>query len=236
MANILALITARGGSKSVPKKNIRLVAGKPLIAWTIEAAKSCKSLNRVVVSTDDEEIAQAAREWGAEVPFIRPSELAQDDSPHIPVVTHAVEWMESHESMRSDYVLLLQPTSPLRSSNDIDDSIRLALEHDADSVVSVCEAPYHPYLAKNIVNGRLEDFMPSPEGYLARQALPQSFVNNGAIYLVRRDVLMERETLYTDDSYAYLMPAERSLDIDTPWDLHLAELILKDRGKPQTPG
>jgi CMP-N,N'-diacetyllegionaminic acid synthase len=236
MANILALITARGGSKSVPKKNIRLVAGKPLIAWTIEAAKSCKNLDRVVVSTDDEEIAQTAREWGAEVPFTRPPELAQNDSPHIPVVIHAVEWMESHEAIKSDYVLLLQPTSPLRSSQDIDDSIQLALEHDADSVVSVCEAPYHPYLAKNIVDGRLEDFMPPPEGYLARQTLPRSFVNNGAIYLVRRDILMERQTLYTDNSYAYVMPAERSLDIDTPWDLHLAQLILKDLGDPQTTG
>lgn len=239
MTNIIGLITARGGSKTVPRKNIQVVAGKPLIAWTIEAANASHSLNRVIVSTDDEEIAQTAREWGAQVPFMRPTELAQDGSPHIPVVTHAVEWLESHEHVKYDYVLLLQPTSPLRSPQDIDKSIRLALENDADSVVSVCEAPYHPYLAKNIVDGRLKNFLPPPEGfpakaYLARQKLPKSFVNNGAIYLVRRDVLMERQTLYTERSYAYVMPAERSLDIDTPWDLHLAGLILKDRGESQT--
>jgi CMP-N,N'-diacetyllegionaminic acid synthase len=228
MANVLTLITARGGSKSVPKKNVRVVAGKPLIAWTIEAAISCSNLDRVIVSTDDEEIAQTARDWGAEVPFMRPTELAQDDSPHIPVVTHAVEWMESHEGFKCDYVLLLQPTSPLRTSEDIDASIQLALENDADSVVSVCEAPYHPYLAKNIVDGRLENIITPPDGYLARQVLPRSYVNNGAIYLVRRDYFMKSQTLFSDHSYAYVMPQDRSLDIDTPWDLHLAELILKD--------
>jgi CMP-N,N'-diacetyllegionaminic acid synthase len=229
LASIVGLITARGGSKGIPGKNIKMVAGKPLIAWTIEAAKASRNLDRVIVSTDDEEISQTALEWGAQVPFIRPAELAQDDSPHIPVMTHAVEWLESHEDFKCDHVLLLQPTSPLRSSQDIDDSIKLALGKDADSVVSVCEAPYHPYLAKNIVDGRLEDFTPPPEGYLARQKLPKSFVNNGAIFLVRRDILMERQTLYTDRSYAYVMPAERSLDIDTAWDLHLADLILRDR-------
>ena len=191
MPHVLGLITARGGSKSIPRKNVVPLAGKPLIAWTIEAALQSHGLSRVIVSTDDEEIAQVAREWGAEVPFLRPAELARDDSPHIPVVVHAVEWLESHEDMRSDYVLLLQPTSPLRSTEDIENAIRLALEKDADSVVGVCEASSHPYLTKRITaDGRLQDFGPRPEGYLARQSLPPAYIANGAIYLRRGNMVI----------------------------------------------
>ena len=228
----VGVITARGGSKSIPKKNTAPIGGKPLIAWTIEAALRSSALSRVIVSTDDTEIAEVARQWGAEVPFLRPAELARDDSPHIPVVVHAVEWLESHEDTRPDYILLLQPTSPLRSTEDIDNAIRLALEKDADSVVSVCQALSHPYLTKRITaNGHLEDFVPKPEGYLRRQALPPAYFVNGAIYLVQRDVLIEKQTFYTERTYAYVMPPERSLDIDTPWDLYLADLILKERSK-----
>ena len=229
---VVGVITARGGSKSVPRKNVATVGGKPLIAWTIETALQSRSLSRVIVSTDDEEIAQVSQQRGAEVPFMRPAELAQDDSPHIPVVVHAVEWLESHEDVRCDYVLLLQPTSPLRSTEDIDNAIRLALEKAADSVVSVCQASSHPYLAKRITaDGRLEDFGSKPEGYLPQQVLPPAYVVNGVMYLVRRDVLIEEHTFYTERTYAYVMPPERSLDIDTPWDMYLAELILKDRSE-----
>jgi CMP-N,N'-diacetyllegionaminic acid synthase len=230
MSKILCLVTARGGSKSIPKKNIALLAGKPLIAWTIESALRSPFLSRVIVSTDDNDIAGVARQRGAEVPFLRPAELARDDSAHIPVVVHAVEWLESHDGAQFDYVLLLQPTSPLRSKDDIDNAIRLSLEKDADSVVSVCQAFSHPYLTKYVTaDGRLQDFVPKPEGYLARQTLPPAYVVNGAIYVVRPDVLIERQTFYTERTHAYLMPPERSLDIDTPWDLYLADLILKDR-------
>jgi N-acylneuraminate cytidylyltransferase/CMP-N,N'-diacetyllegionaminic acid synthase len=229
MSGIIGLITARGGSKAIPKKNVRLVAGKPLIAWTIEAAFSSHRLSQLVVSTDDQEIATIARKWGARVPFLRPAELALDNSPHIPVVVHAIEWLESHEQLRCDYVLLLQPTSPFRSGDDINNAIQLALDRDADSVVSVCESPSHPYLVKNIVDGRLKSFLPQPDGYLPRQSLPKAYVINGAIYLVRRDVLMKQHTFYTERTYAFLMPPERSLDIDTPWDIYLADLILRDR-------
>src|SRR5436853_4854858 len=111
MSRIIALITARGGSKSIPRKNLAVVGGKPLIAWTIEAALKSNSVDRALVSTDDEEIAQIARQWGAEVPFLRPAKLAQDDSPHIPVVLHAVEWLDAHEKNAVDELILLQPTS-----------------------------------------------------------------------------------------------------------------------------
>jgi N,N'-diacetyllegionaminate synthase len=223
MSKVLAVITARGGSKGIPGKNTIPLAGKPLIAWTIEAALRSRAGLRVIVSTDDEEIARVARERGAEVPFLRPSELAGDASPHIPVLTHAVNWVESHEKYRPDWVLLLQPTSPMRTADDIDAALRLAEEKQADSVIGVAPAKHPCFLMQLTSDGRLEDYMPRPEGYLPRQRVPPVYAANGAIYLVRRDVLLEKETLYTDRTFAYLMPPERSLDIDTPAELRVAE-------------
>ncbi|HEX8920150.1 MAG TPA: acylneuraminate cytidylyltransferase family protein [Pyrinomonadaceae bacterium] len=229
MIKTVGLITARGGSKSIPQKNVKLLAGKPLIAWTIEAALRSQRLSRVIVSTDDEEIARTAREWGADVPFMRPPELAQDDSPHLDVIRHALSWLESKKESELDYLMLLQPTSPLRTTEDIDAAIQLAEEKDADAVVSVCQAQDHPYLSKQITpDGKLLDFVEKPQGYLPRQKLPPAYSLNGAIYLVRRAVLLERDDWYTESTFAYIMPPERSFDIDTPWDLHLVELILRD--------
>jgi len=231
---ILGLITARGNSKGIPKKNIAPAAGRPLIAWTIEAARWARSIDRVVVSTDDPEIAAVSRQWGAEVPFSRPDELARDDSPHIPVVIHAVEWLMKEEGYHPDYVMLLQPTSPLRESQDIDAAVALAVEKGADAVVSGFEAPAHPYIIKRIdAQGRLADYVDCPEGYLPRQALPPAYALNGAVFLVRRQVLLDEQTLYPANTLAYIMPPERSLDVDTPWDLHLADLILRDKYGPQ---
>ena len=229
MIKAVGLITARGGSKGIPQKNIKPLAGKPLIAWTIEAALNSRRLDRVIVSTDDEEIAKVAREWGADVPFMRPPELAQDDSPHLEVIRHALRWLDSENQAQLDYLMLLQPTSPLRTTEDIDRAIVLATEKDADAVVSVCQTHDHPYLSKQVTpDGRLLDFVEKPQGYLARQRLPPAYSLNGAIYLVRRSVLLERDDWYTDGTFAYIMPPERSLDIDTPWDLHLVNLILRD--------
>ena len=228
--HIIAIINARGGSKSIPRKNIAPLAGKPLIAWTIEAAAQCKSLSRVIVSTDDEEIARISKEYGAEVPFLRPMDLAQDDSPHIPVLIHACHNAERIYNERYDYVMLLQPTSPLRSSDDIDAAINLAITKNADSVISIVKAESHPYLVKLINSeGYLEDFADKPEGYLRRQDLPPVFTVNGAIYLVRTDILIKEQTFYTNRTCAYVMEQERSIDIDSPWELYVAELILNDR-------
>ena len=227
--SVLGIITARGGSKSVPKKNIALVAGKPLIAWTIEAALSSNALSRVIVSTDDDEIAQVCREWGAEVPFIRPNELAQDYSPHVDVVIHAAEWISKYYNWSPEYVMLLQPTSPLRIAEDIDESVNLALKRNADGVVSVEEAPRHPYVIKRITkNGILEDFVEKPKGYLPRQSFPPVYAINGAIYLQRYVSLLKNKSFFAARTLPYLMPQERSLDIDTPWDLYLANLLLRD--------
>jgi CMP-N,N'-diacetyllegionaminic acid synthase len=225
-----AIITARGGSRGIPGKNIRPVAGKPLIAWTIEAAFAATLLDRVIVSTDSPEIADVARRYGAEAPFMRPADLAQDDTPGIEPVLHAALWLEENEGYRPDLIMLLQPTSPLRIPEDIDRAIELIHEKSADAIVSVTPAEAHPYWMKQIDgSGRMTDFIKLDHPIDRRQDLPEVFVLNGAIYLARYEVLVEQKTFFTDNTFSLVMPAERSLDTDTPWDLYLADLILKDR-------
>lgn len=230
MSEIIGLITARGGSKSVPGKNIKPLAGKPLIAWSIEAALQCKELSRVIISTDDEEIAAVSRQWGADVPFMRPAELSQDDSSHISVVLHAIDWLAKEEEFYPDYILLLQPTSPFRSTEDIKQAIKLVKDRHAVAVVSVSEAKNHPYLCKRILDdGTLAEFMETDIGYLRRQVLPAAYAENGAIYLSKRLSFLQDQCFLPEGTIAYVMPEERSLDIDTAWDWHMAELILKDQ-------
>lgn len=225
---MIGVITARGGSKGLPRKNILRLAGKPLVAYTIEAALGASLLDRFVVSTDDEEIARVSRQYGADVPFLRPQELAQDETSIYPTLIHAVQWLGQHEKWHADYILLLQPTSPLRTSTDIDGAIRLALERDADGVVSLSEVKQHPYQMKRLTeDGSIRHFIPQSKAIDRRQELPPVYAVNGAIYLVKRSVLLEQETFYTERTYAYLMPPERSLDIDSRWDFHLAELVLR---------
>jgi len=230
MTKIVGLVTARGGSKSIPRKNVLPLGGKLLIAWTIEAALGSRGLDQLIVSTDDEEIASVARAYGATVPFMRPAELAQDDSPHIDVVRHAIDWLATHGPSEPEYVLTLQPTSPLRTSEDIDAAIAIALDRDAPAVVSVSMAETHPFLAKRILDdGTLEDLVPTGGGYLRRQVLPPAYALNGAIYLNRSPLLLKEGTFLPRGTVAYVMPPERSLDIDTDWDFHLASLILEER-------
>jgi len=226
----LAMIMARGGSKGIPGKNLRIVAGKPLIAWTLEAALRCPLLGRVVVTTESFEIADTARSFGAEVPFMRPAELAQDDTPGIEPVLHAVRWLEAHENYKPDLVMLLQPTSPLRTAGDITAAVELLTEKSPDAVVSISPVDQHPYIMKVVESdGRIRDYAQLDQPPDRRQDFPALYALNGAIYLVRVDVLLERESFFTDMTYGLIMPRERSLDVDTPWDLYLADLILKDR-------
>ena len=230
MNEILGLITARGGSKSIHRKNIKNLAGKPLIAWTIEVALQNHGLNRVIVSTEDDEIASESIKWGAEVLYKRPLNLAQDDTPHIDVVLHSIHWLDENELWRPSYIMLLQPTSPLRSVNDIDNAIQIAKSHDSNAVVSVCESEHHPYLTKRIrEDNTLENFISSDIEYLRRQVLPPAYVLNGAIYLSKRKSIINNHTFIPEDTHAYIMPQERSLDIDSPWDFYLAELILNNK-------
>jgi CMP-N,N'-diacetyllegionaminic acid synthase len=224
---VVAIVTARGGSKSIPGKNLVPLCGKPLIAWTIEAARNSPSVARVLMSTDDDRIAATARRFGAETPFQRPAELSQDASPHIDVVLHAVEWLRTHEDYVPDYTLLLQPTSPLRSSVDIEAAIRLAREKQLEAVVSVCEAREHPYLTQRIAeDGTLHNFVNHNLAYMRRQDLPPAVVFNGALYLTRRTALLEQRSFLPRGTVAYVMPHERSWDIDDLWDLAFVELVM----------
>lgn len=231
MSDVLALITARGGSKGILRKNIRLMAGKPLIVWTIEAAQHANTLTRVVLSTDDIEIADLGRQSGIEVPFMRPDELATDSAGHFEVVMQALDWLRDNEKFEPDYVLTLQPTSPLRTAEDIDTAVILAEEKQARAVVSVTETFRHPYLTLQMSsNGDLIPFLDPQMLKLRRQEYPDVYSINGAIYLNRPVVLFEEKTFFPEQgTYPYIMPPERSIDVDTMWDFHLAELILKDR-------
>ena len=227
---IYALVTARAGSKGVPSKNTRQLGGKPLLLWTIEAARSSLGVKRVLLSTEDNEIARIGRSAGAEVPFQRPPELASDAASHIDVVLHVLDWLQQKEGDLPDYLLLLQPTSPFRTSQDIEAAISLAKEPPHPlAVVSVCECDQHPYWAKRILpDGTMEDFVKSSHQDDRRQMLPKVYVLNGAIYLNRVDSFLRDKTFFPAGTLAYVMPRERSLDIDTPWDLHVAELLIRN--------
>jgi CMP-N,N'-diacetyllegionaminic acid synthase len=227
MPSVLAIIGARGGSKTLPGKNIAPLGGKPLIVWTIEAALAAVRVERVIVTTDSAEIAKVAQLAGAEVPFIRPSELSQDDTPgNLPVV-HAVRWLEGREGTSYDLVVYLQPTSPLRTAADIDAAIDLQIERDADSVVSVTPAGEHPYWMKTVdKDGWMQDLVKLETPIVLRQDLPAAYLLNGAIYLAKRDVLLSTGGWATDRTAAYVMPADRSVDIDTAEDFASAESVL----------
>lgn len=236
MIRVLGLVTARGGSKGIPGKNVAPLAGKPLIAWTLEAAAESRGLDRIIMSTDDDEIAEVCRDWGIEAPFKRPAELAGDDSSHIGVVVHALEWLAANDGYRPDFVMLLQPTSPLRTADDIDAAITLAEKREASAVLSVTATHDHPFLVRAMTHsGSLGHFVECDIEYPRRQVLPAAYAINGAIYLNERDSLLSTRSFEPEGAIAYEMPAERSLQIDTPWDLHLCELVLRDRLKSLDP-
>lgn len=226
---VLAIIPARGGSKGIPGKNIREIAGKPLIAWTIEAAKKSKYIDRLILSSDDNDIIEVAKEWGCEVPFVRPSELARDDTPGIATVLHAIEALPEHY----EYVVLLQPTSPLRSVNDIDDCIRTCIDHYAASCVSVTEPERSPYLMYSLDStDHLLPLIEQFKHFSRRQDLPKVYALNGAIYVAKSVWLKSNLTFVSDETIAYEMPKHRSIDIDTEIDLKFAEFLLVEHFVP----
>ncbi len=230
---VLGIVTARGGSKGVPGKNIRPLLGKPLLQYTAEAALGAKRLTRVILSTEDKEIADVGRQCGLEVPFMRPMELARDNTPHLPVLQDAVRRLEqAGESY--DAILTLQPTNPLRLPSDIDGAIELLEKTGADSVISfVAVGEKHPARMKFVDDqGRVIDppFAEKMEGQ-RRQELPKLFLREGSIYLTRRDVLMKQHSLKGRDCRAWIMPEDRACNIDQPFDLFLAEQLLKYHGR-----
>ena len=215
----------------MPRKNLLQVAGKPLIAWTVEAALASGRLDRVILSTDHEEIAEAGRLFGAEIPFMRPAVLAGDDTSSFAVIEHALDWLKQ-ESDLPDYILLLQPTSPLRTAADINNALTLAAEWNSDSVVSVSKCSPHPLLARTIRrDGTLEELFKAEDGYQRRQDLPPAYAINGAIYLNRPGSLYATRSLVPPGAHAYVMPPERSIDVDTQWELELAHLLLSRKEK-----
>ncbi|WP_036214779.1 cytidylyltransferase domain-containing protein [Lysinibacillus sphaericus] len=223
--SILAIIPARGGSKGVPRKNIRDLAGKPLIAWTIEEAKKSKYISRLILSSEDEEIIDIAKHYGCEVPFVRPRELAQDATPGIDPVLHAIQQCPDF-----DYVVLLQPTSPLRTVEDIDGCIELAIKQHADFCVSVTESeksPYWMYTIKN--NGHLNPLVMEDKIATRRQDLPKSYVLNGAVYIARTSALVKEKSFLNKNTKAFIMPTMRSFDIDTELDMKICEGILNNK-------
>jgi CMP-N,N'-diacetyllegionaminic acid synthase len=230
--NVLGVVPARGGSKGIPHKNLAMLAGRPLLAYTADAAQLSRRLSRCIVSTDDEGIAEAARSLGLEVPFLRPSELACDDTPMLPVLQHAVREVARLASA-IDAVVLLQPTSPLRRAMHIDAAIDLLESSGADSVVSVVEVPhqFNPVSVMRLEDGRLRPFVDGPV-ITRRQDKPKVFARNGPAVLAVRTRVLEAGSLYGDDCRPLIMSASESLDIDGPDDLAMAELILKD-GPPE---
>ncbi len=235
MGRVLAVITARGGSKSVPRKNLRPLGGKPLIVHTIEAALGAGGvLYRVVVSTEDAEIARISREAGAEVPFMRPPELATDDAPSLPVVQHATRFVETRDGVHLDWVMTLQPTTPFRDAADIRNAVELAERGDCDCVVSVFDASHvHPHRMLRLDDGFLVPFVEGVrEGQRRQDFAPVAYKRNGGIYLTRRDIIMDQGRLYGERVRPYLTPAERSIDIDTELDFCLAEALIRSQGHP----
>lgn len=228
MSEVLAIVPARSGSKAIAGKNLALLAGQPLIAWTLNAAAASQRINRTIVSTDSSTIADTARRLGGDVPFLRPAHLAADDTPMIPVLIHALDWLAEHESYKPDVLLLLQPTSPLRTSADIDGALEKLETENADAVVGVSAARTHPALARRIdERGRLVRFVDGLALPDRRQDAPAAYEINGAIYAVRVEVLRRRRSWYNDRTLGYVMPAERSVDIDEPMDLLLAEAMIR---------
>ena len=227
---MLGVITARGGSKGLPGKNLRTLAGKALMAHTIDAARESRAFDRLILSTDDDAIAAAGRTCGCEVPFMRPAELAQDETPHLPVLQHAVQWLRDHERYEPDAVMILQPTSPLRRAVDIRESIALLGTSGADSVVSVSEVPAHfnPMRTLRVDERGTATLFVSGEPVRRRinrrQDMPAAWTMNGAIYLFRAAVIGGSEpSLYGNRTAAYVMPPQFAVSIDSPDDWTQAE-------------
>jgi N-acylneuraminate cytidylyltransferase len=221
---VLAIVPARGGSKGVPRKNLREIAGKPLIAWTIEEAKKSPYIDRVILSSEDDEIIHVAKAWGCEVPFKRPIELAQDDTPGIAPVLHALKVLPKY-----DYVILLQPTSPLRKVDDMDACLEKCLAFNANACVSVVEVTENPYWMYTISpDGIMHQLIKTNNSFSRRQDLPNVYKLNGAVYVADSEWLEKNKSFLSDETIAYIMMLERSVDIDSEYDILNLEIMLSN--------
>ncbi|HFF8524476.1 TPA: acylneuraminate cytidylyltransferase family protein [Providencia rettgeri] len=227
---MIALIPARGGSKGLPRKNIKLLNGKPMLAYTIEAALKSKYITDVIISTDDQEIYDIALSYGAKDTFLRPKELAEDNSLAIDNYTYTIQRLEKEYNYNLDSFIVLQPTSPLRNTEDIDNSIHLFIENKADSVISFCEEhhpiKWHKYINKN---HQLENIF-DENLLINRQDIMPTYYPNGAIYVFSKNLILERK-YYSEKTYAYVMPRSRSVDIDTIDDFEYVQFLMSKKNE-----
>ena len=240
--NIVAIVPARGGSKSIPKKNIKPLGGIPLIAYSIAAGLQSKTVARVIVSTDDEEIAQVAQKYGAEVPFMRPAELGRDEVVDLPVFVHAVEWLEKHEGSRPEIILQLRPTSPFRPPTCVDEAVQRLLSNDhADSVRGVTHSGQNPYKMWRIDDDRLTPLLDTdfPEPYnMPRQELPPTYWQTGHVEVIRRGTIIQKHSMTGDRILPYIIHPGYAIDLDTPQQWQFAEYLIEqgtlDIVRPET--
>ena len=223
----IAIIPARGGSKRLPGKNIKLLADKPMIAWTIEAALKSNVFDHVFVSTDDQKIADVSKKYGAEVPFLRPAELALDHTSTNDVVTHLVKWFEQKNNQQVTTVTILQPTSPLRNSQHIKDAMQLMTSKESKAVISVCELEYPIQFCNKLGSNNSMDGFVKPENIKRTQDLEFYYRLNGAIYIFDREYVGRLNELYSIGTHAFIMPTKFSIDVDTLDDFILAEFYFE---------
>lgn len=233
--SVLCIIPARGGSKGVPRKNVKLLNDKPLIVYTIEAIlqSSLSQICRVLVSTEDTEIASVAMEAGAEVPFLRPVELAQDQTTGNDVIDHVLDELNRTEGYQPDYIMILQPTSPVRLSTDIECAFEIASNEVCDAVISVTKVKEHPLIMRSIdQNGYIRDILPNHEGITRRQDFQDIYRFNGAIYIAKLTAWNQYHNFVSmSNVLPYIMPQERSIDIDDFMDWQIAEILIKEVSK-----
>ncbi len=230
--NVLFVIAARGGSKGVPRKNIKLLGGMPLIAYKIISAQKCQYEKRIIVSTDDDEIASISKKYGADVPFIRPKELATDSASSIDVVLHAMDWITENDTRKYDYVCLLEPSSPFASYLDLDEAIRILDECQGDTLLGMKEAE----VTTNFIhpldeNGGLSEFYYALENLssLRRQDQRREYTMNGCMYISRWNYFVKNKMFHSVKSVPYIMPEEKSIEIDTLLDYEIARLFIENK-------
>ncbi len=231
MAKVMGIVPARAGSKRIPGKNMRLLCGQPLIAYALRAALDARLLDRVVVSSDSDEILRFVRSFNQRlVPIRRPSEIAGDESPAIDYVLHSVEFAERYLNYKPDYIAIVQPTSPLTTPDDIDGTIRACIEHNGSSAASVTEVKHHlhPSKYKRIESFKLVNYFSTTQDVMAAHLLDKVYVRNGSVYISRMDAVAQRN-LMSEPCIAYTMPIERSLDINDELDFQLAEFLLRQK-------
>jgi len=232
----LGVIPARGGSKGLPGKNLRKLGALSLIGQAVASAREAALLARFIVSTDSPEIAEEAGRHGAEVPFLRPAELATDQAGMLPVLQHAVRWLESSARVRPDMIVTLQPTSPFRTGVEIDATVTKVIDTGSDSAQTLSEASYHPYFMKTLDGDRTMALFPDGHKYVRRQDAPPVYQPSGAVYVTRYATLMEQGHILGDDNRGVIMGFEPSVNIDTEWDFLLAELLLREGRVALPPG